>query len=61
MGILKSSLLNIPSSRVNPLSQISRRLSNDTKKLVTGVVSKIQNSMNLGKTGNNKKEEEKKN
>ncbi len=42
------------------MSQISKRLSNDAKKLVTGVVSKIQMSMNLGKTGNNKREEENK-
>lgn len=60
MGILKGSLLNIPSQRVNPLSQISKRLSNDPKKLVTAMVSKVQQSMMLGKTDNNKKNEKEK-
>jgi hypothetical protein len=55
MGILKGSLLNIPSQRVNPLSQISKRLSNDTKKLMVNLVSQVQKSMILGKTDNNKK------
>lgn len=55
MGILKGSLLNIPSQRVNPLSQISKRLSNDTKKMMVNLVSQVQKSMVLGKTDNNKK------
>lgn len=55
MGILKGSLLNIPSQRVNPLSQISKRLSNDTKKMMVNLVSQVQKSMVLGKTENNKK------
>ena len=55
MGILKGSLLNIPSQRVNPLSQISKRLSNDTKKMMVNLVSQVQKSMILGKTDNNKK------
>ncbi len=55
MDTLKGAILNISNERRNSLSQISRKMTNDQKKIITNVMSHVQKSMMMGKTGINKK------
>ena len=53
MSSLKSAILNISSQRRNSLSQISRKISVNQKKMINNVLSHVQKSIMIAKTGVN--------
>jgi len=53
MGILKGNFLNISNEKRTSLSHISRRFTDNNKKLINNVLSHVQKSMMIRKASNN--------